>query len=231
VRCDGDGAGLTGTGDTVETTKVFIIDDHALVRYGLRMALEADGDFTVVGEAASGEAAIEALVTTETDLVLLDLRMPGIGGVETCRLLLKESPALRVVVLTSFDDEEDVVSVLDAGAVGYLLKDASPAALLQALRDVGHGQTVLDSGVARRLVRTNNTAPQPAEALPQLSEREMAVLKLMARGFSNRQIASELWISEPTVKTHVSHILRKMEMTDRTKAVVEAIRLGVVTPE
>jgi len=215
----------------VETTKVFIIDDHALVRYGLRMALEADGDFTVVGEAASGEAAIEALVTTETDLVLLDLRMPGIGGVETCRLLLKESPALRVVVLTSFDDEEDVVSVLDAGAVGYLLKDASPAALLQALRDVGHGQTVLDSGVARRLVRTNNTAPQPAEALPQLSEREMAVLKLMARGFSNRQIASELWISEPTVKTHVSHILRKMEMTDRTKAVVEAIRLGVVTPE
>ncbi len=216
----------------METTKVFIIDDHALVRYGLRMALETDGDFTVVGEAASGEAAIEALATTETDLVLLDLRMPGIGGVETCRCLMKENPALRVVVLTSFDDEEDVVAVLDAGAVGYLMKDASPAALLQALRDVGHGQTVLDSGVARRLVRANNnTATQSAEAVPQLSERETAVLKLMARGFSNRQIANELWISEPTVKTHVSHILRKMEMTDRTKAVVEAMRLGMVTPE
>lgn len=209
--------------------RVFIVDDHALVRCGLRAAIEVDGDMVVVGEAGCGEDALDALREIEADLVLLDLRMPGIGGVETCRRLLGRDGAPRVVVLTSFDDEEEVIGVLQAGAVGYLMKDATPAALLQALRDVSHGQTVLDSGIARRVIRTTaqvqGAAPPPA---PLLSSRESAVLALMARGFSNKQIAQELWISEPTVKSHVSHILRKMGTSDRTNAVVEAIRLKLV---
>lgn len=212
----------------IEGTRVFIVDDHALVRCGLRAAIEADGDMVVVGEAGCGEDALDALGEIETDLVLLDLRMPGIGGVETCRRLLGRDGALRVVVLTSFDDDEEVIGVLEAGAVGYLMKDASPTALLQALRDVSHGQTVLDSGIARRVIRSSSStssAPPPSSLL---SSRESAVLGLMARGFSNKQIAQELWISEPTVKSHVSHILRKMGTTDRTKAVVEAIRLRLV---
>ena len=216
---------MTGT---VET-RVFIVDDHALVRCGLRAAIEVDGDMVVVGEAGCGEDALDALREIDADLVLLDLRMPGIGGVETCRRLLGRDAATRVVVLTSFDDDEEVIGVLEAGAVGYLMKDASPAALLQALRDVSHGQTVLDSGIARRIIRSNSHAQStPPPAPPLLSSRESAVLGLMARGFSNKEIAQELWISEPTVKSHVSHILRKMGTADRTKAVIEAIRLKLV---
>jgi DNA-binding NarL/FixJ family response regulator len=208
-------------------TSVYIIDDHQLVRYGLRAAIEADGDMVVVGEAASGEEALEWLCEMRPDIVLLDLRMPGIGGVETCRRLLDRDPKLRVVVLTSYDDDDEVFGVLSAGAVGYLMKDTSAESLLQSLRGVADGQTVLDSAVARRVIDARG-AHAEASVTPVLSQREMDVLVLMARGCNNRSIAQELWISEPTVKSHVSHILRKLHTRDRTQAVVEAIKSGLV---
>ncbi|MBN2404249.1 MAG: response regulator transcription factor [Coriobacteriia bacterium] len=209
------------------STSVYIIDDHQLVRYGLRAVIEADGDMVVIGEAASGEEAIEWLHDLRPDIVLLDLRMPGIGGVETCRRLLDRDPKMRVVVLTSYDDDDEVFGVLSAGAVGYLMKDASAESLLQSLRGVADGQTVLDSAVARRVIDAKGMSPEASDA-PLLSNREMDVLALMARGCNNRSIAQELWISEPTVKSHVSHILRKLDSRDRTQAVVEAIRLRLV---
>ncbi|MDO9556348.1 MAG: response regulator transcription factor [Coriobacteriia bacterium] len=208
-------------------TSVYIIDDHELVRYGLRTAIEADGDMVVVGEAASGEEALDALLEVRPELVLLDMRMPGIGGVETCRRLLDRDPTMRVVVLTSYDDDDEVFGVLTAGAVGYLMKDTSAESLLQSLRGVADGQTVLDSAVARRVIDAGGVPADVAD-VPALSAREMDVLALMARGCNNRCIAQELWISEPTVKSHVSHILRKLHTRDRTQAVVEAIRLHLV---
>lgn len=211
----------------MQKTRVYIVDDHELVRYGLRTVIESDGDMEVIGEASSGEDALAALPGLEVDLVLLDLRMPGIGGVETCRRLLEADPAQRIVVLTSYDDDDEVFGVLSAGAVGYLMKDASPDSLLQSLRGVADGQTVLDSSVARRVIEARVEHPAIADA-PELSEREMDVLALMARGWNNRRIAQELWISEPTVKTHVSHILHKLHTSDRTQAVVEAIKRNLV---
>ena len=208
-------------------TRIYIVDDHELVRFGLRAAIDSEDDMTVVGEASSGEQALDGIEAAEPDLVLLDLRMPGIGGVETCRRLTERWPDVRVVVLTSYDDDDEVFGVLTAGAVGYLMKDTSPEALVQAVRGVADGQTVLDSGVARRVIHAGGSG-SPAVDLPSLSGREADVLALMARGYSNRRIARELWISEPTVKSHVSHILRKLKAPDRTGAVVEAARLGMV---
>lgn len=207
--------------------RVYIVDDHELVRYGLRAVVESDGDMVVVGEAASGEEAIEGMDAAAPDLVLLDLRMPGIGGVETCRRLTERWPEVRVVALTSYDDDDGVFGVLTAGAVGYIMKDTSPEVLLQSLRGVADGQTVLDSAVARRVIHAGGPGAPPPD--PGLSERETDVLGLLARGWSNRRIARELWISEPTVKSHVSHILRKLKVADRTGAVVEAVRLGLIS--
>lgn len=210
----------------VPQVRVYIVDDHELVRYALRAVVESDGDMLVVGEASSGEEALGDIERVTPDLVLLDLRMPGIGGVETCRRLLESWPGLRVVVLTSYGDDDEVFGVLTAGAVGYIMKDTSPEALLQALRGVADGQTVLDSDVARRVIDAGGPGPAPFD--PGLSERETDVLTLLARGWSNRRIARELWITEPTVKSHVSHILRKLKVADRTGAALEAVRLGIV---
>jgi len=211
----------------MDRIRVFIVDDHELVRYGLRAVIEADGDMEVIGEAACGEDAIVALDGADVDLVLLDLRMPGMGGVETCRRLLDEDPDMRIVVLTSYDDDDEVFGVLSAGAAGYLMKDTSPGTLLQSLRGVVEGQTVLDSSVARRVIDARQERAEPGEA-SDLSDREMDVLVLMAKGWSNRRIAQELWISDPTVKSHVSHILHKLGAADRTQAVLEAIRRNLV---
>jgi len=212
----------------MSAVRVYIVDDHELVRYGLKMAIEADGEMEVVGEAECGEAALAGVAEADPDLLLLDLRMPGMGGVEACRRLTEEHPGIRVVVLTSYDDDDEIFGVLSAGAVGYLMKDSSPESLLQALKGVVDGQTVLDSAVARRVIDAGGSGPAPTPAT-QLSDREMDVLRLMAKGLNNRRIARELWISEPTVKSHVSHILHKLKAADRTAAVVEGIRLGVLT--
>lgn len=207
--------------------RVFIVDDHELVRYALRSSLEAEADMCVVGEASCGEDALISVPEAEPDIVLLDLRMPGIGGVEVCRSLIERDPGLKVIALTSYDEDEEIFGVLSAGAVGYLMKDASPLALIESIRNVADGQTVLDSTIARRVIAAGAS---PGVDDPGLSERELDVLAIMSRGATNKEIARSLWISEPTVKTHVSHILRKLGQSDRTGAIIEAMRRGMIQP-
>jgi two-component system, NarL family, response regulator LiaR len=209
--------------------RVMIVDDHELVRRGLRAVLEAQDDLEVVGEASNGDRAVPVAEETQPDVMLLDMRMPGMGGVEVCQAVRQCCPDTAVLVLTSFDDDDDVFGVLSAGASGYILKDISPDSLVQSIRAAADGQTVLDSSVARRVIdgRKDGEECEPAEPL---SEREQEVLDLMALGLANRQIAQRLWISEATVKTHVTHILRKLGQPDRTSAVLHAMRCGLVQP-
>lgn len=212
----------------MEPIRVLIADDHALVRLALRTLLEAEGDLEIVGEAADTDAAIAGTLEVRPDVLLLDLRMPGAGGVEVCRRVRAEAPEVAVLVLTSFDDDEQLFGVLEAGANGYLMKDTRPDRVAHAVRSVFDGQAVFDADIASRLLSGRPGAvpvEQPAESL---SDRELDVLTLMARGHGNKEIARELWIGESTVKTHVSHILRKLGRTDRTAAVVAAVRAGIV---
>ncbi len=211
--------------------RVFIADDHELVRYALKGLLEGEPGIVVVGEAATGEEVLEGACTTGPDVLLLDMRMPGPGGVEVCRAIKERCPEVRVLVLTSFDDEEEVFGVLSAGASGYLLKDSPPSHIAQAVRSVADDQVVLDSSIAGRVISGNHGQDTVAadELRELLSDREFEVLELLAKGLSNKEIGRALWIGETTVKTHVSHILRKMGQADRTQAVLAAVRMGIVT--
>lgn len=210
--------------------KIFIADDHELVRYALRTLLEAEPGIEVVGESPDGEGAVAAAVGGGIDVVLLDLRMPGIGGIEACRLIKESQPDIDVLVLTSFGDDDEVFGVLAAGAGGYILKDARPELVVQAVQAMADGQAVFDSKIAARVIAGKaDEARQPgAELMDMLSDRELEVLRLMAKGMSNKEIARALWIGEATVKTHVSHVLHKLETTDRTQAVLLAIQSGLV---
>jgi len=210
--------------------RVMIADDHELVRLALRTLLDGEEDIAVMAEAPDGESVLELLETVEVDLLLLDLRMPGIGGVETCRRARQTHPDMPILVLTSFDDEDEMFGVLAAGASGYILKDTRPEQLAQAVRTVAEGQSVFDAGIAARVIAGKRTAPCEPDPvlLERLSERELEVLRLMAKGLSNKEIARALWIGETTVKTHVSHILRKMGQSDRTQAVLAAVQAGLV---
>ncbi|MDH4139165.1 MAG: response regulator transcription factor [Coriobacteriia bacterium] len=215
----------------MDAIRVFIADDHELVRYALRTMLEAEPDIEVVGEASDGEEAALLVREITPDVVLLDLRMPKMSGVEVCRELHETCPDSKVIVLTSFDDDEEVFGVLANGASGYLLKDTRPETLVQAVRSVADGQSVFDSKIATRVIsgsRNDNGMP-PERNL--LSDREMEVLRLMAAGMSNKEIGRALWIGETTVKTHVSHILRKLGQSDRTQAVLAAVQMGIVSLE
>ncbi|HSK48321.1 MAG TPA: response regulator transcription factor [Coriobacteriia bacterium] len=206
--------------------RVFLADDHELVRYALRSVIEAEGDIEVIGEAGDGDAAIEGAIREKPDVLVLDLRMPGQGGVEVCRRVHEESAATNILILTSFDEDEELFGVLAAGACGYLLKDTRPERIVHAIRAVADGQAVFDSAVASRIINGrphgNNDLDEP------LSDREMEVLQLMAKGMSNKEIGRSLWIGETTVKTHVSHILRKLGQADRTQAVLAAVKAGLV---
>jgi len=213
-------------------TKVFIADDHELVRFALRSLLEAEPDLETVGEAGNGEDVVAAVIETRPDVLLLDMRMPGFGGTEVCRRVKEACPDVRVLILTSYDDDEELFSVLAAGASGYLLKDARPDNIAQAIRQVSEGQAVFDDAIAQRIIAGKSGAEVGAEAAAirdSLSEREFEVLRLMAKGLSNKEIGRALWIGETTVKTHVSHILRKLDQADRTQAVLMAVRLGIVS--
>lgn len=206
--------------------KVFVADDHELVRYALRTMLEAEGDIAVVGEADDSTTALEGVRQAKPDVLVLDLRMPGEGGIEVCRQVRESCPDTSVLVLTSFDEDEELFGVLAAGACGYLLKDTRPERIVHAIRAVADGQAVFDSAVANRIITGR---PQGNDDLAEpLSEREMEVLQLMAKGMSNKEIGRALWIGETTVKTHVSHILRKLGQSDRTQAVLAAVKIGLV---
>jgi DNA-binding NarL/FixJ family response regulator len=194
--------------------------------------LEGEPDLELVGEAENGDLAVERVLETKPDVLLLDLRMPGPGGPEVCRRVREECPDTRVLVLTSYDEDEELFGVLAAGASGYLLKDARPDNVAQAVRSVAEGQAVFDEAIAQRIIAGQTGAEIGAEAMAlreSLSDREMEVLTLMAKGFSNKEIGRALWIGETTVKTHVSHILRKLDGSDRTQAVLTAVRLGIVS--
>jgi DNA-binding NarL/FixJ family response regulator len=211
--------------------RVLIADDQDLVRAGFRAILEAHSDIRVVGEAGDGLAAVEAARATSPDVVLMDIRMPRMDGVEATRRLRDQ----RVVILTTFDHDEYIVEALRAGASGFLLKDAPPEELVRAVRVVAAGDALLAPGITRQLLdRVAAKLPRAHTGLPHalddLTERERDVLFLVARGRSNAEIAAGLHISETTVKTHVSHVLEKLGLRDRVQAVVLAYETGLIEP-
>ncbi len=209
--------------------RLMIVDDHAVVREGLRAFLGLQEDVEIVGEAADGTAAIEQAELLRPDVILMDLVMPRLDGVSAMRELRARLPACRVIVLTSFLDDDRLLPAIEAGAAGYLLKDAAPLELARAIRAAHAGEAVIDPTVAARLVRalSERTAPQ-ADRSSALTKRELEVLALIGQGRSNKRIAFELGISEKTVKAHVGHLLAKLGVSDRTQAALLAVRQGLV---
>ena len=211
-----------------ERIRILIVDDHAVVREGLRAFLGVQPGFEIVGEAADGEEAVERATQLEPDIVLMDLVMPTLDGVGAMRALRRRCPRCRVIVLTSFLEDDRLLPALEAGAAGYLLKNSQPAELARAVRAAHSGEAIIDPTVAARLVHALSDRPQ-GTAFDRLTSRERDVLTLIASGRSNKRIALELGISEKTVKTHVGHVLAKLGVTDRTQAAVLAVRHGLLT--
>jgi two-component system response regulator DegU len=207
---------------------ILIADDHPLFREGLRRALDLAAGLTVVGEAADGEACLEAAVRLRPQVILVDLSMPGPGGTEVVRRLKEIHPDGRVVVLTIHDGEQDLLDAVRAGADGYILKDVEPSELIRAIRACWRGERYLHQGLGGKLMQGLERIATTISGGPQtvLSEREWAVLQLLAEGCSNRDVGSRLFISEKTVKNHASSLFRKLGARDRTQAVVEAVKRG-----
>ena len=218
--------------------RVLLVDDQSLVRMGFRMILEAETDITVVGEAGDGAAAVSMAAALRPDVVLMDVRMPGVDGIDATAAITTAGEAAKVLILTTYDLDHYVYAGLRAGASGFLLKDAPPADLLAAIRTVADGAAVLAPSTTRRLIdRFVPLLPDPERTtrrdslLEALTGREADVFRLLARGQSNREIASELFLSESTIKIHVGHILAKLNLRDRVQAVVLAYESGLITPE
>jgi DNA-binding NarL/FixJ family response regulator len=213
------------------TLQVVIADDQALVRAGFRMILESDDGIEVAGEAADGLQAVSVVRRVRPDVVLMDVRMPVLDGLEATRRLLGDGASFKVIILTTFDLDEYVFAALRAGASGFLLKDVSPEQLIAAVRLVAAGEALLAPSVTRRLIErfSSPVKPTPVE-LNGLTAREREVLTLMARGLSNAELAEKLTLSEATVKTHVARVLSKLGLRDRVQAVVLAYESGLVTP-
>jgi DNA-binding NarL/FixJ family response regulator len=216
------------------TIRVLLVDDQQLVRTGFRMILADEEDIEVVGEAANGQEAVAAAGEHHPDVIVMDVRMPVMDGVEATRRLVAEGGA-RILVLTTFDEDEHAVEAIRAGASGFLLKDVPPDDFVRAVRIVAAGEALIAPSVTRRLLDRFARLAVPAdethsERIAALSERELDVLKLVAQGLSNREIADALTLAEPTVKTHVSHLLGKLEQRDRAQLVVLAYEVGLVRP-
>jgi NarL family two-component system response regulator LiaR len=209
--------------------RVLIVDDHPVVRQGLRTFLAVQDGITVVGEAGDGTEALEVARSLAPDVVLLDLVMPGMDGVAAIARLTEQSPGTKVLVLTSFPDDDRLLAAARAGAAGYLLKDVAPAELAEGVRAVARGEAALSSRPAARLLR-EYAVGRPGASPVALTGREREVLALVGRGLANKQIARELSIADKTVKTHVSHILSKLGLADRTQAALYAVRVGLVDP-
>ena len=206
--------------------RVLVADDHAVVRQGLRTFLELQEDVEVVGEAVDGEEALVAVERLAPDVVLLDLVMPRLGGVEALGRIRELSPRTRVLVLTSFADDDKLLPAVRAGAAGYLLKDVEPQELLRAIRTVHGGEGLLDPAVTARVMEEAAARGNRVPAHP-LTDRELEVLRLIASGHANKRIARDLGVAEKTVKTHVSNILAKLGVSDRTQAALYAVREGL----
>ena len=203
--------------------RILLVDDHPVVRHGLRGMLDAEADLTVVGEASSGPEGLELAAAERPDIVLMDLRMPDGDGVSATGQILARVPGVRVMVLTTYESDRDILRAIEAGACGYLLKDASPRELADAVRAANRGETVLASSVASTLVRQVRKPAPPA-----LSAREAEVLRLVARGLTNGDIGKQLFISEATVKTHLLRVFNKLDVADRTAAVTTAMQHGLL---
>ena len=216
------------------STRVLIADDQPMVRHGFRMIVEAEPDMEVVAEASDGEQALAACRRFVPDVVLMDVRMPQVDGLEAARRIVAEGEGPRVIMLTTFDLDEYVYESLCAGASGFLLKNSSPEQLVQAVRVVASGEALLDPSVTRRVIERfaglGASAPASAQALEELTPREREVLVLIARGLSNGEIAEQLVVAPGTVKTHVASVLAKLGLRDRTQAVVLAYEQGLVRP-
>jgi two-component system, NarL family, response regulator LiaR len=213
------------------TIRLVIADDHAVVREGLRTLISTKPGMEVVGEAADGLEAAELACALQPDVILLDMVMPRQDGLETIHQIKQDNPGARILVLTSFDDDERVFSAIKAGALGYLLKDSSPQQLLQAINDVYYGRSSLHPAIALKVIRELN---QPSDLPPTeepLTEREMETLRLIARGLTNQEIANKLVISERTVGKHVSNILDKLHLANRTQVALYALRRGLAKLE
>jgi NarL family two-component system response regulator LiaR len=211
---------------------ILIVDDHAIVRQGLRALFTIQPDCQVVGEADSGENAIPMAAELVPDIVLMDLVMPGIDGVEATRRVKQVSPRSQVIVLTSFHEDQHIFPALRAGALSYVLKDIDPGQLVETVRRAVHGESMMHPRVAARVVQEIRVTKQAAfNPFAELSERELEVLRLIAGGLTNAEIAAQLIISEKTVKGHVSNILSKLHMLDRTKAAVFAWEKGLMSPD
>ncbi len=214
------------------TLRVVLADDQDLVRAGFRVILGAEPDIEVVGEAGDGQAAVDLARELTPDVVLMDVQMPGVDGLEATRRILGATNQIKVVILTTFDREDYLFEALRAGASGFLLKNASPEDLVESVRIVARGDALLSPEVTRRVIArfsTPETRP-PERRPPELTDREFEVLVQLARGASNAEIAKELFLGETTVKTHVSRVLTKLGLRDRTHAVVFAYENGVVAP-
>jgi DNA-binding NarL/FixJ family response regulator len=214
--------------------RVVIADDQALVRGGFRVLVDSADDLVVVGEAANGAEAVEAVQNQQPDVVLMDIRMPTMDGLEATRRIVASTSASRVLVLTTFDLDEYVFAALKAGASGFLLKDTPPTALLAGIRTVAGGDALLSPSITQQLIREyvhRPTSPQPAPVeLEGLTDRELEVLVLIARGWSNLEVADRLFITPATTKSHVSRLLMKLKARDRAQLIVIAYEVGLVSP-
>ena len=214
--------------------RVLLVDDQALFREGLETLLSVHKDIQIVGQASNGQEAVEVATKVHPEVVLMDVRMPILNGVRATRRLKKALPHCRVIVLTTFDDDEYVFDALRAGAVGYLLKDVASAQLVEAIRAAARGESILEPSVAAKVIaeftRVSSMVPstQMEQLVDPLSERELEILSLIARGAINNEIASQLYIAEGTVKNHVTHILGKLGVRDRTQAALKARKLSLL---
>ena len=217
----------------MKSIRVLIADDQALVRSGFRLIVETRPDLEVVGEAEDGEDAVRLARELEPDVILMDVRMPGVDGIEATRRIVAAGSAARILVLTTFDLDEYVYAAVRAGASGFLLKDVRPGDLVEAIRLVANGSALLGPGVTRRLLERfadEHVSGDAAAAVARLTEREREILRLLASGLSNAELARQLVVSETTVKTHVSNVLRKLGVRDRVQAVIVAYDAGLVRP-
>ena len=213
-----------------EPIRVLIVDDHTIVRKGIRALLAEIEDIAVVGEASDGVEAVAQAETLTPDVILMDLLMPQMDGIEATRQITSRQPGVRVLVLTSFVADDKVFPAIKAGALGYLLKDSAPQDLVQAIRQVHRGESSLHPTIARKLLE-EMAHPSASRSTPDpLSERELEVLQLLAQGLSNREIAEKLIVSETTARTHVSNILGKLHLASRTQAALYALREGLAPP-
>jgi DNA-binding NarL/FixJ family response regulator len=205
--------------------RVYIVDDHPFVREGLKTFLGTQQGIELVGEAGTGEAALVEIQTLQPEIVVVDLHLPGMGGTELTRKILEFCPQAKVIILSSFSEEDEVLEAIDAGAISYLLKDSSPVKLVEAIRAAQSGEAILHPRITKKLMERLRRRETVGE---QLTMKEKEVLTMMTQGRTNKEIASQLYVSATTIKTHVSSILRKLDVNDRTQAVIKALKEGLL---